>query len=475
MARRARTSRAWLRRALILAGLVLLGAFLFFRPVLFPPSQITRRVPLDYVAPFPKQVDFGFEDFLTFAPEELGVPDEHWGARRVVLEKVIRDDETAYDEHGWPVELPDRIRKVYHGDKLTSRMSLRHPDLRLPWDNAYAPWWLYPLLPGFPAPDEPVCPMLYAERFWIIVRWLLSTSGEIPRWLSAACAPWRLEPTFVTYYCYDNSGRLIAEWHKDFEARDTPEQPWAFTGGELFKVRDVRHVYDEDGNEVGEIDYRDGSLYRGRIERKDVAAGTEDTYSLSFSDGQLIVLWLHDPSRPEGYEQGYTAWSATYDAAGKLCADEDGIAGSVTFPQWERDMNTHVNFDPDGRITPDEHGVAIERRFWGSRGQWSARAHYDIDGRLTADPYYDAVELWRYNTLWPFVTSSHYRPDMVISALYFDPHPPGWFGKAEILRLAAVLAGALACGCVLFGLLDWAFGRLAGRRGLESARADVDC
>ncbi len=457
MARRARRSRPWLRRVLIVLGLLLAGAFLFFRPILFLPPQITRRVPLDYVPPYPSQIDFPFDDYTSFVPEKLAVPAEHWGKRATVLEKVIHEEDVyATDRFGDPVTPPEYVGKTYHGDRLTRVTSFRCPRARPPGDDSYAPWRNPILYMGSWKLTQRLWRMPLAERFWITVRWLMVTSRELPRWLYAACTLWRLEPTGLTSYHYDESGRLIAQWEQDLvwlEKRfgdivlDRPET-WG-----------TRRVYDENGRRIGEMSFRDGKFTRGRIEIKDVSAGAEDSYWLRLSDGRPIVDWSQSPLTSEGRRRGCPSWSARYDDTGHLCADEEGIAGTVVFRQWTRDMNTHVWFDIYGRIADDEDGVAIERTLWESHEEWYVTARYDSDGRLARGRQGDAVELYRYSSLWPWYTYSTYRPNKMISSLCFEPRLPNSFGKAETLKLAAVLCAVLSCGCAMFGVLDWAFAR----------------
>jgi hypothetical protein len=465
MAPRARRCPAWLRRVLIIVGLVLVGAFLLFRPVLLLPPQITRRIRLDYVAPFPGQVDFGFDDLLTFTPEKVSVPNQRWGARRVVVEKAVSDDRLRFREDRWAA---NRIRKTYYGDKLTSSTTVRHPNLRPPWDNAYAPWRWFLLFERFGGVDDPALYVTNKDRFSAIVHWVLDSARELPPWLCALCAPWRLEPTREITYYYDASGRLIAETHTYAE---TPYAMYDSFGGESGAEQRggtsvVRHLHNEEGDEIGTLRYYGGKLDGGKIKTKDAATGMQDEYSFSASHGELFVIWDHRPSTHEGYEQGQLSWSARYDGTGTLCASEGGIAAWALFPQWKHGMGTRVYFDADRRIAADDDGIAAERSFWGSREQWWAHARYGLDCRLTADRHGEAVELWRCGgTLWPFVTSSSYGPDMNISALHFESLGPGRSGARETLRLTIVLTGALLCGCILFVVLDRMLGGRAAPQG----------
>ena len=391
MARRARKSRPWLRRVLILLGLVLVGAFLFFRPVLFLPPQVRSRIAVDYECPFPLKADVSLPDYVPTMVDggPAGVPDKHWGERRVAFASQIWiSTEHMVPELRLSGDDPKRYRVIYHGEKITESVEHRERNPAPPWD------FRIPRFGDGARNNEP--------EEW--VRRHLACLGLIarrtPPWLSSLLRP-RGVRISRTSYAYDIRGRLTER-----RTHVLPREPGF---GNVYldeepRTSTERFLHDDDGHVVGHLCHEGGSLTSARIS---VVRGTwPETDKFCYrcpTEHPFSMNWARYNRR------NICCWSAKYDADGFLSANDEDVAGFAHFHNANLECTAAVDFGRDGRIVADEHGKAVSRYYWNTAGTWYAVARYRMDGRLVRsreavivtrsdDSGLPRVELW-YNHL----------------------------------------------------------------------------
>ena len=453
------TRKSRLRKAgrLVLAAFVffLLGVFLLFRPVLILPSRVESRISLDYKPPYPSKIELPIEVPVTISPGQFGMPDEHWGERRVHMERAQTEDAP---EDGF-VPRPTYRRLTYYGGKLTEEVELVKRDRTAPWNNVWAPWkpadfgfggGYSPF--GFPGGQRDTRP---------VQLWVKCTIQQAPRWLCAWGFVWTKEPVHRTRYAYDAEGRLVEQWDENLSASDVDTyMVGPSLGYEEAGVRTTRTVHDDKGDKIGELSYEYGAIVRGELEVRDATAEIKDVYSIRGREDGYEIVCRRGPTSWRVLQEGLTTWWAEYDMHGRLRNDERGVAGTGIFRKAGQTVSVSVHFDETAKVVEDGEGAAAHRNCWNESGTWDVRAYYDASGRLTDAGYLGAVSQYRVNKLLPFATQSYYKPNRWISHLYFDTYPVGRFGWLRTVRLVALLAAGPAFGITLVCLLD----RLRGRR-----------
>jgi len=388
--------------------LVLLAAFLFFRPILILPNVIKSRIPMDYECPFPLEIKPPMEIPTEIVPGQVGLPDEHWGERRVVIKY---EDLIAFGRF-------PRYRQTYHGDQLTEVVALLRRDLSPPWDNSFCPWrrWAsfgfdskFPPPPGFFEPRyDPI----------MIAAWLKETWDILPFWLHSLCLSWCPKAISRTTYRYDTEGRLVEKSEKYLPERSCFGEafPRRYMDYDKPKTKAERLLYDENGTQIAHLYYEDNNFVRGWLKLRDTDKGITDEYSFSAKPPGLAVTWRRRPTTWEDRQRGLISWWADYGPDGRLLEGRNGVAGSATFPDWDRNMTSSVHFDMNGHITADEDGVAVYRDCWNPSQSWDAGANYGLDGRLVRSE--NAIILYRYDKRMRIRSWSHYNHRGMITHLY---------------------------------------------------------